>query len=49
MWVNCRAARGQDGGATGGATPPAPGPATPDGEVPTLAALVDLHRHEQAD
>jgi 2-haloacid dehalogenase len=48
MWVNRQAARGQDGGATGGATPPAPVPVTPDGEVPTLAALVDLHRHEQA-
>jgi 2-haloalkanoic acid dehalogenase type II len=42
MWVNRRAAHGQDGGAT----PPAPVPVTPDGEVPTLAALADLHRNE---
>jgi 2-haloacid dehalogenase len=55
-WVNRRAGRGQDGGATGpttgiatgGATPPAPVPVTPDAEVPTLAALVDLHRNQQA-
>jgi 2-haloacid dehalogenase len=44
MWVNRRAGRGQGGG--GGATPVAPVPVTPDGEVPTLAALVELHRHE---
>jgi 2-haloacid dehalogenase len=44
MWVNRRAAHGQDGGAT----PAAPVPVTPDGEVPTLAALADLHRREQA-
>jgi 2-haloacid dehalogenase len=44
MWVNRRAARGQDGGAT----PAAPVPVTPDGEVPTLAALADLHRSEPA-
>jgi 2-haloacid dehalogenase len=44
MWVNRRGDRGQGGGAT----PAAPAPVTPDGEVPTLAALVDLHRHEQA-
>jgi len=24
-------------------------PVTPDGEVPTLAALVDLHRREMGD
>lgn len=46
MWVNRRPARGQDGGATGGATPAAPVPVTPDAEVPTLAALADLHRNE---
>jgi 2-haloacid dehalogenase len=44
MWVNRRAAHG--GG--GGATPAAPVPVTPDGEVPTLAALADLHRNEPA-
>jgi 2-haloalkanoic acid dehalogenase type II len=44
MWVNRRAAHGQDGGAT----PTAPVPVTPDGEVPTLAALVDAHRQERA-
>jgi 2-haloacid dehalogenase len=43
-WVNRRAGRGPDAGAT----PPAPVPVTPDAEVPTLAALVDLHRYEQA-
>jgi len=43
MWVNRRAAHGQDGGAT----PAAPVPVTPDGEVPTLAALVDAHRQER--
>jgi 2-haloacid dehalogenase len=32
-----------------GATPAPPVPVTPDGEVPTLAALVDLHRQERAD
>jgi hypothetical protein len=42
MWVNRRAAHTQDGGAT----PAAPVPVTPDGEVPTLAALADLHRNE---
>jgi 2-haloacid dehalogenase len=44
MWVNRRAAHGQDGGAT----PAAPVPVTPNGEVPTLAALADLHRNEPA-
>ena len=44
MWVNRRAVR--PGG--GGATPLPPGPVTPDGEVPTLAALADLHRRQQA-
>jgi 2-haloacid dehalogenase len=44
MWVNRRAAHGQDGGAT----PAAPVPVTPDGEVPTLAALADRHRNEPA-
>ena len=39
-----RAGRGPDAGAT----PPAPASVTPDAEVPTLAALVDLHRNEQA-
>jgi 2-haloacid dehalogenase len=50
MWVNRRAARpsGADaGGGGGGATPAPPVPVTPDGEVPTLAALVDLHRGER--
>jgi 2-haloacid dehalogenase len=42
MWVKRRAAHGQGGGAT----PAAPVPVTPDGEVPTLAALADLHRNE---
>ncbi len=36
------------GGGTG-ATPAPSEPVTPDGEVPTLAALVDLHRHELAE
>jgi len=44
MWVNRRATHTRDGGAT----PPAPVPVTPDGEVPTLAALADLHRNEPA-
>jgi 2-haloacid dehalogenase len=44
IWVNRRAGRGPDAGAT----PPAPVPVTPDAEVPTLAALVDLHRREHA-
>jgi 2-haloacid dehalogenase len=43
MWVNRRADRGP-----GGATPDAPVPVTPDGEVPSLAALADLHRTQQA-
>jgi 2-haloacid dehalogenase len=44
MWVNRRASR-----TSGGATPAPSVPVTPDGEVPTLAALVDLHRWEMAD
>jgi 2-haloacid dehalogenase len=44
IWVNRRTAHGRDGGAT----PAASAPVTPDGEVPTLAALVDLHRNEPA-
>jgi 2-haloacid dehalogenase len=44
MWVNRRAGRGSDGGAT----PAAPVPVTPDGEVPTMAALADLVRREQS-
>jgi 2-haloacid dehalogenase len=44
MWVNRRATHTQDGGAT----PAPPAPVTPDGEVPTLAALADLHRNEPA-
>jgi 2-haloacid dehalogenase len=44
IWVNRRAAHGQDGGAT----PATPVPVAPDGEVPTLAALADLHRNEPA-
>jgi 2-haloacid dehalogenase len=44
MWVNRRAGRGAGGGAT-----PAPSvPVTPDGEVPTMAALADLVRCERA-
>jgi 2-haloacid dehalogenase len=43
MWVN-RRSHGRDGGAT----PAAPVPVTPDGEVPTLAALADLHRNQPA-
>ncbi|HSO54665.1 MAG TPA: haloacid dehalogenase, partial [Actinomycetes bacterium] len=52
IWVNRRAGRGPDadstGGASGGATPPTPVPVAPDAEVPTLAALVELHRNQQA-
>jgi 2-haloacid dehalogenase len=44
VWVNRRAGRGEGGGAT----PAAPVPVTPDLEVPTMAALVDLHRRQQA-
>jgi 2-haloacid dehalogenase len=44
MWVNRRATHTRDGGAT----PAPPVPVTPDGEVPTLAALADLHRNEPA-
>jgi 2-haloacid dehalogenase len=44
VWVNRRAGRGEGGGAT----PAAPVPVTPDLEVPTMAALVDLHRSEPA-
>jgi 2-haloacid dehalogenase len=44
MWVNRRAGRGSEGGAT----PAAPVPITPDGEVPTMAALADLVRRELA-
>jgi hypothetical protein len=43
MWVNRRSQ-----GREGGATPAAPVPVTPDGEVPTLAALAELHRQEHA-
>jgi len=43
MWVNRRSQ-----GREGGATPAAPVPVTPYGEVPTLAALVDAHRQERA-
>ena len=46
MWVNRRAGRGQAG--AGGATPAAPVPVTPDGEVPSLAALVELDRRERS-
>jgi 2-haloacid dehalogenase len=48
MWVNRRAGR-PDGSSPGGsgATPLPPVPVTPDGEVPTMAALVDLHRRQQ--
>ena len=43
MWVNRRSQ-----GREGGATPAAPVRVTPDGEVPTLAALADAHRQERA-
>ena len=43
VWVNRRAGRGEGGGAT----PAAPVPVTPDLEVPTMAALADLHRSQQ--
>jgi 2-haloacid dehalogenase len=36
-------------GGGAGATPAPSVPVTPDGEVPTLAALADLHRREHAD
>jgi 2-haloacid dehalogenase len=52
MWVNRRATRTPGAAASGGgagATPAPSVPVTPDGEVPTLAALVDLHRQELAD
>jgi 2-haloacid dehalogenase len=42
MWVNRHATQRQGRGAT----PAALVPVTPDGEVPTLAALADLHRNE---
>jgi 2-haloacid dehalogenase len=42
MWVNRRASRP----GTSGATPLPPVPVTPDGEVPTLAALANLHRRQ---
>jgi 2-haloacid dehalogenase len=50
LWVNRHATRtrGADDGTTPGATPAPSVPVTPDGEVPTLAALVDLHRRERA-
>jgi len=38
-----------DASGGGGATPAPSEPVTPDGEVPTLAALVDLHRREMGD
>jgi 2-haloacid dehalogenase len=44
MWVNRRASRP----GAGGATPLPPVPVTLDGEVPTMAALADLHRRQQA-
>jgi len=43
MWINRRADRAKGSGAT-----PAAAPVTPDGEVPTLAALAELHRQEHA-
>ena len=43
MWVHRRADRAKRSGAT-----PAAAPVTPDGEVPTLAALAELHRQEHA-
>jgi 2-haloacid dehalogenase len=46
IWVDRRA--GRPGGRGGGATPAPPVPVTPDGEVPTLAALAERHRREQA-
>src|SRR6266536_3269041 len=41
MWVNRRGDRGHGGGAT-----PAAAAVTPDGEVPTMAALVELRRRD---
>jgi hypothetical protein len=49
MWVNRRATRTPGPGGGAGATPAPSVPVTPDGEVPTLAALADLHRREHAD
>ena len=43
IWVNRRADRAKGGGAT-----PAAAPVTPDGEVPTLAALADLHCQQRS-
>jgi 2-haloalkanoic acid dehalogenase type II len=43
IWVNRRADRAKGGGAT-----PAAAPVTPDGEVPTMAALADLHRQQRS-
>ena len=43
MWINRRADRAKGGGAT-----PAAAPVTPDGEVPTMAALADLHRQQRS-
>jgi 2-haloacid dehalogenase len=48
MWVNRRATR-TPGPSGAGATPAPSVPVTPDGEVPTLAALADLHRRKHAD
>jgi 2-haloacid dehalogenase len=49
IWVNRRASRPHgSGGAGSGATPLPPVPVTPDGEVPTMAALADLHRRQRA-
>jgi hypothetical protein len=42
MWINRR-----KGKAGGGATMPVES-AKPDGEVPSMAALVELHRRESA-
>ena len=44
MWINRRADRAQGSGAT----PAAAAPVTPDGEVPTLAALAELHRRQRS-
>jgi 2-haloacid dehalogenase len=48
MWVNRHASHpgGLESPVGGGATPPPPVPVTPDGEVPTMAALADLHRRQ---
>jgi 2-haloalkanoic acid dehalogenase type II len=43
IWINRRAGKGG-----GGATKPPPVPVKPDWEVPSMAAMVELHRRETA-